>query len=102
MAKAKPTPAQTHEPLLWPVVGRDLETLRAIADGLALVHSILGNDANAGIALHSSQASLRKPATWSAPSASSLKSSWNVRRMLGATDRGTPSGPRLSNPSTQR
>jgi len=52
MAKAKPTPAQTHEPLLWPVVGRDLETLRAIADGLALVHSILGNEANPGIALH--------------------------------------------------
>jgi len=52
MAKDKPTPAQTHEPLLWPVVGRDLDTLNAIADGLALVHSILGNDAAPWIALH--------------------------------------------------
>ena len=52
MAKTPPTPRQIHEPQLWPVVGRDLDTLNAIADGLALVHSILGNDANPGIALH--------------------------------------------------
>jgi len=52
MAKTPPTLRPTHEPQLWPVVGRDLDTLNAIADGLALVHSILGNDANPGIAFH--------------------------------------------------
>ena len=52
MAKTPSTPPQTHEPDLWPVVGRHLDALNAIADGLALVHSILGNDANPGIPLH--------------------------------------------------
>jgi len=52
MAKAPPPTRQTQEPQLWPVVGRHLDTLNAIADGLAFVHSILGNDVNPGIALH--------------------------------------------------
>jgi len=51
MAKA-PTPRPTKEPQVWPVVGRHLDALNAIADGLALVHAMLGNDANPGIALH--------------------------------------------------
>jgi len=52
MAKAPATPRRTHEPQLWPVVDRHLDTLNAIADGLALVHSILGKDADPRIALH--------------------------------------------------
>ena len=52
MAKAKLGPRRTDEPQVWPVVGQHLDTLNAIADGLALVHSILGKDAVPGIALH--------------------------------------------------
>lgn len=52
MAKAKPAPHPTKEPSVWPVVGDRLDTLNAITDGLALVHSILGKDADPGIALH--------------------------------------------------
>lgn len=52
MAKAPATSRRTHEPQLWPVVDRHLDALNAIADGLALVHSILGKDADPRIALH--------------------------------------------------
>lgn len=52
MAKAPPTPPQTDEPRAWPVVGEHLDTLNAIADGLALIHSMLGKDVDPGIALH--------------------------------------------------
>jgi hypothetical protein len=52
MPEAPPPPPRTDEPRVWPVVGDHLDTLNAIADGLALVHSILGKDADPGIALH--------------------------------------------------
>jgi hypothetical protein len=52
MAKAPPTPHHTPEPQLWSVTGRHLDTLNAIVDGLALIHSILGKDADPGIPLH--------------------------------------------------
>ena len=51
MAKAKPAPRQTDEPRVWPIVGQHLDTLNAIADGLALVRSMLGPDAEPGISL---------------------------------------------------
>jgi hypothetical protein len=50
MAPPREAPPQAHEPHLWPVEGRHLDALNAIADGLALVHSMLGDDANLGIA----------------------------------------------------
>ena len=52
MAKAPRTPPQADEPRVWPVVGDHLDTLNAIADGLALIHSILGKDVDPAIALH--------------------------------------------------
>ena len=52
MPKAPPTARQTQEPQLWPVVGRHVDALNAIADGLALIHSILRKDVNPAIALH--------------------------------------------------
>lgn len=52
MAKAPPTPPQTDEPRAWPVAGEHLDTLNAIADGLALIHSTLGKDVDPAIALH--------------------------------------------------
>ena len=52
MAKAPPTPHKTDEPRVWPVVGEHLDTLNAIADGLALMHSMLGKGVDPGIALH--------------------------------------------------
>ena len=51
MAKAKHAPRNTDEPRAWPVVGQHLDTLNAITDGLALVHTILGPDVDPGIPL---------------------------------------------------
>jgi hypothetical protein len=48
---AKSSPRQTDEPYIWPVVGQELVALNAIADGLALVHSLIGKVAEPGIAL---------------------------------------------------
>jgi hypothetical protein len=52
MAKAQRTPRETDEPRVWPVVGEHLDTLNAIADGLALIDSMVGKDVDPGIALH--------------------------------------------------
>jgi len=45
MARAKPPPRQADEPHVWPVVDQHLATLNGIADGLALIDSLIGNDA---------------------------------------------------------